>query len=221
MENGRYAHYINNESHGDDIILTRVLSKYSVLDAVLDGVSMGNGKRGSQLTAEKLKRGVIENQVHLGEIVREANKELSYSATIGETTLTATLKIGNKLYVLNTGDSPAYLLRDKKVIELATLDKVHFHPAMITMCVGMGDKFNYHSKQIDLQAGDKLILLTDGITDNIYVPEIVEIMGERTPKIVVKSLERLMNRKRSSNRGRQDVFNIFKNDDASAIVRFF
>ena len=222
MENGIHAQYFNNTYHGDDAYLTRVLNPTSVLDAVFDGVSTGIGSKASQLMVEKLKSKEILNLGDIVELLKEANDEL-FKATNGVSLTTATiaLKIDNQLCVLNVGDSPAYLLRYGGITELTTLDKGK-NPEIITHAVGEGKEFSYHINKVFLQPNDKLVLVTDGISDNIHPQEIAEIVyKENTPNGVVDKLDQLLKKKRASNSGRDDVFGRYKNDDTTSIIRYF
>ena len=219
MKNGTYAVYFNNAPHGDDALLSREISSSIVLDVVLDGVSNEQGSIASKLAVEKIKNGHIKNHDDILLLLQDANKELT---GISCTTVTATLKVGNHVWAINSGDSPAYLIRGKDSTELTTLDKSPYSLAAITNCVGIGADFSCHVKEIEIQPGDKLVLLTDGISDNLYVEEIVEVViGSNTPQETTSGIEKLLAKKKKENKGRTDMFGFFKNDDATAIVRYF
>lgn len=222
MNNGRSAYLFSNNEHGDDAYLIQELGKESVLDAVLDGVSTGKGSVASQLTVEKLKNCKIKSLEDITKCLETANKELfKETQAYSLTTLTACLKIGNQLYSINTGDSPAYLVRNGKMDELTMMDKLPGDLVTITNAVGIGPEFAYHTKKIQLKPGDKLILITDGISDNCYPEEIEAVMKEETSDQAIETLKQLVQQKQNSNKGREDRFGHFKPDDATAIIRYF
>ena len=222
MTNGTHAHYFDNRAHGDDAVLSRELNSDSVLDVVLDGVSTGVGSRASNLTIDKLNNGRVRNINDIVRLLQEANDEL-YDATRGVslTTATTALKVGDQLYVVNVGDSPGYIVRNGKIIDLTTMDKVPNNPAVVTNVVGFGPDFDVHTKQLGLESYDKLVLVTDGVSDNLYPEEIARIVEhEKTPELAASALERLLNERLSSNKGREDVFGTFKSDDRAAVIRY-
>jgi len=226
MENGTYAVYFANGRHGDDNYLTKVLSPHSILDAVFDGVSSGGkGGMASTLAKHRLRDASrIEGPEDVERLLEKANdalfKKFSRRAL---TTATVALKIGNQFYVVNVGDSPAYLFRDGRVEELTTLDKDRYSLASLTQTVGDGGELTYHRKQITLKPGDRLVLATDGVTDNIYPDELYGsvIKDAGNPEEAVGRLEKLLKEKRKRNEGREDFFKEFKNDDQTALIRFF
>lgn len=227
MDNGTYAHYHDNTSHGEDAFLIRELSLDSVLDAVLDGLTEkeeGTGKIASTLTADKLRYDRIQKVQDVIDLLTQANQEL-YETTEGaaKTTATVALKLGKQLYIVNVGDSPAYLIREGKIMELTTLDKSPIYHAVCNRVIGeIPGLFRYHKNQIDLQSGDRLVLVTDGIIDNLFPEEILSVVNKsQTPQEAVRGLEMRIDEKRSINVGRRDVFRVFKPDDATAIIRYF
>ncbi len=124
--NGTYANFQDNSAHGDDSFLTRELGPYFVLDAVFDGLTWGSGGDfASKSVTAKLEGGKISSVDDVVQLLEESNRELFnfglVTGRISYTTATVALKLGNELFVVNVGDSPAYLIRDGAVIELATL----------------------------------------------------------------------------------------------------
>lgn len=222
MKNGSSAYLYNNQAHGDDTYLIRELGPESVLDAVLDGVSMGKGSTASQMTVKVLEEGKGRSDEDILTILKNVNETL-YRETdgISLTTITACLKIGDQLFVINSGDSPAFLIRDNKITELTVLDKIPGDLVSLTSAVGIGSEFACHVKQIQLKAGDKLILVTDGISDNVYPEELLDISKAKTPEKAINNLTNLMSDKQQSDEGRKDRFGHFKLDDMTGIVRYF
>jgi len=225
MENGTHAVYFDNSTHGDDRYIARILGPNSVLDAVFDGVSGGGqGAQASELTERIFREASrIEEQEDVKRLLESAHSELSGASRIHLTTATVALKVGNQLYVINVGDSPAYLFRDGRVEELTVLDKDPYSLAMITQAIGDGEELDYHENQVSLEPGNILVLATDGITDNIYPDEFYErtIKGIKNPEEALGRLEELLKEKERNDEGREDFFRRFKSDDRAAIIRFF
>ncbi|MBI2172591.1 MAG: SpoIIE family protein phosphatase [Candidatus Aenigmarchaeota archaeon] len=223
MYNGRCAHYFDNRRHGDDAWLVREFGPYSVLDAVFDGISTAQGSTASSLTSRKLAEANIATPDDVIRVLEEANDEL-YERYHGcsSTTATVSVKTGSRLYMINIGDSPAFIVRNGIAGEVTTLDKESAEsPAYVTNYVGRRE-FMYHMTQMDLTGGDRLLVMTDGISDNVYPAEIMDIFhGCRTPLGTIRKLRKLMSHKRSTDAGRDDVYGRFKEDDVTAIVRYF
>ena len=240
MENGSHAVHFDNGKHSQDNYLTMVLGQYSVLDAVFDGLSIGDGKLASEMTARKLRSELTTGRLRdanrqartegVKKILSRVNTALllynsrqhnsSYPA---QTTATVSIKIGSQLYVINIGDSPAYLFREGKVEELTTLDKSNDGPNVLTQAIGANSSLYFHIRELMLKPGDRILLATDGITDNIYPDELYELVIKNadTPDEAVNRLETLLRIKKGKEEGREDFYKRFKNDDRTAIIRYF
>ena len=111
------------------------------------------------------------------------------------TTLTATYSIGETAFIMNVGDSRAYLFRDNKLYQLTrdqtvaqaladsgqiTPDQVTSHPLrhVLTNAVGArGGNISVDIQQIQLRNEDRLLLCSDGLTDMIDDRGISETMA--------------------------------------------
>jgi serine/threonine protein phosphatase PrpC len=106
------------------------------------------------------------------------------------TTVTALLLSGDSVAALNVGDSRCYLLRDGSMTQLTrddtyvqalvdqgvlTPDDARRHPqrALVTQAVQGGD-FQPTGRMVTIEAGDRFLLCSDGLTD--YVTD--EVIGE-------------------------------------------
>ena len=186
MENGSYSVYFDNTSHGEDAYLSRIISDTSSLDIVLDGASCVGGSKASKLAHKVLTEQKITNKQDLIDAMEYINGELFTEEKNKKsiTTLTACLKEGNDLYTLNLGDSPAWIFKDNKLEELTTLDDNPYMPNIITNAVGHKEKLKYHEKSSKLYPGDKLIIMSDGISDNLPEEEILKILQRaKSPEI--------------------------------------
>jgi serine/threonine protein phosphatase PrpC len=110
------------------------------------------------------------------------------------TTLTGAFSVGGDLFVLHVGDSKAYVLRDgtlRKIThdhtvaqEYADLGVIpqedvaqHRMHHVLTRAVGMPDEdLHGDMHHLGIQNGDRLLLCSDGLTDMVSEPAIVEAM---------------------------------------------
>jgi serine/threonine protein phosphatase PrpC len=89
------------------------------------------------------------------------------------------LKLGH------VGDGSSYLIRDNKIKRLSGFDK---KPSFIPV-VGECEKVDIETYKEQLQAGDCLILTTDGMMASLKPEDILRrVLKGREPKIVVNSL---------------------------------
>ncbi len=97
------------------------------------------------------------------------------------TTLTATMLEGPRLHVAHVGDSRAYLLRDGAFSQLTddhtlvqhlidegqiTREEAAHHPqrSIVTRAIGVSREVDVDSMTLDLEAGDQVLLCSDGLT---------------------------------------------------------
>ena len=124
---------------------------------------------------------------------------------MGATVVLALVR-GGEAVVVHMGDSRAYLLRDggielltkdhsvvQSLIDLGeiTAEEAATHPERnrITASVGMPGDATPDTKRVPLQAGDKLLLCSDGLANMVPDPEIGQILGRcRCPEMVCQDL---------------------------------
>jgi protein phosphatase len=138
---------------------------------------------------------------HMNNACRKANDIVySYScfntdyAGMG-TTLVAAAIIGNNAVIANVGDSRAYVISRKKIVQLTkdhsyvqalieegrlTEEEAVTHPYrnLITRAVGAEETLLGDSVSLSWQTGDRLLLCTDGLTAMMGEKEICEILSE-------------------------------------------
>lgn len=151
-------------------------------------------------------------QQALADAVRDANRRIHQSAIDDPehagmgTTVTAAVAVGDSLCLAHVGDSRAYLLRDGELSRITedhtpvqravragvlTAEEALHHPSrhVLAQAVGLDIDVEIDTPTVELQAGDRIVLCTDGMTDPIpdaHIPELITELD--TPRAVVDKL---------------------------------
>jgi protein phosphatase len=157
---------------------------------VMIEVRLDKLKVGRPATIRSLfKKAIVEQsrQLHL-----EGTSETGYK-DMGATLVAALLR-NNRAYIANLGDSRIYRFRNRRLLQLTKdhsvvselLDKGKIKPeeaenhesqGEITHYIGMEDKAGPHIRSFQLKKGDRLMLCTDGLTDEIDDKAIAAILA--------------------------------------------
>jgi serine/threonine protein phosphatase PrpC len=171
------------------------------LFAVADG--MGGHRAGDVASALALETlGAIRDSGSWGRLsdqVREANRVVyERSAEDRElegmgTTLTAVVAEDRSVRLVHVGDSRAYQARDGRIQQLTqdhtvverlvregriTAEEAEFHPqqSMLYRALGVEETIPVDEASIDVEAGDQLLLCSDGLTRMVREDEILAIL---------------------------------------------
>ena len=121
------------------------------------------------------------------------------------TTLTASLLAGSTLFISHVGDSQAYMLRKRKLIQLTedhswvaeevargslTPQQAEKHPArnVLTRALGMADAVQVDSVAVRVKEGDVLLYASDGLHGLVSDEEIGRILSTEEPQQACRSL---------------------------------
>ncbi len=132
-------------------------------------------------------------------------------AGMGTTLTLASLTGGNTAEIAHIGDSRAYLLRERGLRQLTQdhtlvaelvadgkLDpaEVRAHPQrnLLTKVIGMARTVDIDELSVEVEAGDRLLLCSDGLTSMIEDPEVAEILAQGAPEEAVWNLIEAANR---------------------------
>ena len=224
MENGLSATFQDNGPHGEDAFLTKELGPTGSLDVVLDGVTHCEGGYASSFTAQVLREAQIESARDVLNALEEANKIL-FQGGRGRnllTTVSVALKLGQELHIISAGDSPVYLVRGGKARQLTNIERPTSLSGVTNGAIGLKEKLECFSGSITLEPRDRLILTTDGLTNNVYIEEVEEVIERSaTPEDATAALQALVNEKRSQRKGREDFYGTFREDDQTVTIRYF
>lgn len=187
----------------DAILLDRKIKLFGVADGVT--VPAG-GKESAEKSLKYLKRFWKGDLV---EAVRKSNEKIIDDRTkkfIGYTTLTAVKIEDGVLKVASIGDSPAYIVFSGRMIPIGSLDRI-FGTHALAQAMGEENITIHHSEE-KIGSGNYVILMSDGITDNLSKEEILQVfLKEKKVDAIGKKLVRLAEAKPT-----------IYNDDKSIIV---
>jgi serine/threonine protein phosphatase PrpC len=214
----------DNSAHGEDNYLVRPLSPHACLDAVMDGVTGRGGRPASQEVVQALAAASLTSPEAVVAVLEAVNSRL-YQVSLGRfllTTAAVALHLDGVLHVVSVGDSPVLLIRPHTVHLLSSHARSFVH-AESARALGMRQTLRQLSRAaVDITPDDRLILLTDGITDNVTHDELVDIMrGAMSPDQAVAQLQTLLAARRARGVLPEPLGGRFHHDDQTAIVRFF
>jgi serine/threonine protein phosphatase PrpC len=222
LPNGRVATYHDNACHGEDAFVSVELGHGIALDAVLDGATASGGRYASHYAAEALQRGSVTSPEALLRLVDTSNRAL-FQRGKGRfflTTLSAALKVHDTLHVVSVGDSPVFLVRGKSIMPLTAAAKRATSSGVSAM-LGRQEKLTYEATQIALQENDRLVLATDGVSDNLSPMELARLIRRsHTPEAAVEALRELLSDKQRGHRHTLETLKTWFTDDATAVMRY-
>ncbi len=177
------------------------------------------GEVASALVVERLREVSVDEgtpvddaQQLLAEAVRDANRTIHRSATQDPehagmgTTVTAAIAVADCLCFAHVGDSRGYLLRDGELTRITedhtpvqravragviSAEEALHHPSrhVLAQAVGLDVDVEVDTPRVELRAGDRVVLCTDGMTDPIPDADIPGLIGGlEGPEAVVSAL---------------------------------
>lgn len=197
------------------------LGTKGVLLAVSDG--MGGHQAGevaSALVLESLQRELAQDakgplHKHLEDAVHRANRRVHNAARSADrygmgATLTAVFIRGTEAYIAEVGDSRGYLLRngrlrqmtrDQSMVQLlvdqGVLSREDARNApgknVILQAVGLAPDVRVAIGRLELRRGDRLLLCSDGVTNQITDDELRQILTKSEPREACETMIALAN----------------------------
>jgi serine/threonine protein phosphatase PrpC len=207
----------NNSAHGEDSYLVRALGDHAALDAVMDGVTRRGGGQASRRLADGLAAARLTSADDMVAVLEEVNRQL-YQTGGGQfllTTVAAALYMPGKLSVVSAGDSSALLIRSDCLRQLCRGVRGGFIGARKHLV-------DLYRAEVMIEPGDRMILATDGVTDNVTTCELVEVVRRAvSPDEAVGQLHSVLTTRRAEGRLPAPLGGGFRDDDWTAIIRFF
>ena len=214
----------DNSAHGEDSFLSKDLGNGEFLDVVMDGVTGHGGEQASTELKEALESGDMNNAADIVALLTEINADF-YSVGSGRfllTTVSAVLGRGGKIQVVSSGDSPVFLINKDGHQKLSGHAGGFLHVG-VARAIGAAEHLGEPAQvEITPSDGDRLLLATDGITDNMTIEELAEVIrNAATPEEASAAIEETIKERLQEGRVPETIGVRFRYDDRTGIIRFF
>ena len=214
----------DNSAHGEDSFLSKDLGNGEFLDVVMDGVTGHGGGQASTELKEALESGDLDNAEDIIRLLSEMNADF-YSVGAGRfllTTVSAVLGRGDKIQIVSAGDSPVFLITKEGHRKLSGHAGGFLHVG-VAKAIGASETMVQPAQvEITPAAGDRILLATDGITDNMTIEELAEVIrNASTPEEASATIEDTIKERLQEGRVPETIGVRFRYDDRTGIIRFF
>ena len=214
----------DNSAHGEDSLLSRDLGSGDFLDVVMDGVTGHGGAEASKELGEALAESSTDTIEEVIATINTVNDEF-FGVGGGRfllTTVSTALYRAGRLYVAAAGDSPIILVTADSHERLCGRLGGFLHVGVARAVGAAAELGQMVQKDIDIEPGVKLVLATDGVTDNMDVDELAEIVrSSATPEEASGRIEEIIAGRLVEGRVPEKLGVRFRYDDRTAIIRFF
>ena len=214
----------DNSAHGEDRFLSKDLGNGEFLDVVMDGVTGHGGEQASTELKEALDSEELNSSEELVKVLSEMNADF-YSVGGGRfllTTVSAVLGRGCKLQIISAGDSPVFVINQEGHRRLSGHAGGFLHVG-VARAIGASEELGKPAQvEITPSAGDRILLATDGITDNMTIEELAEVIrNAATPEQAAATIEDTIKGRLQEGRVPETIGVRFRYDDRTGIIRFF
>ena len=224
MVASNFATLQDNSSHGEDNLLSRDLGNGEFLDVVMDGVTGHGGAEASRELGEALAESQADSIEDIATTINEVNDEF-FAVGGGRfllTTVSAALYRNGRLHVVAAGDSPVVIVTADSHERISGRLGGFLHVG-VAKAVGAASVLGEMPRRdVEVKPGDRLVLATDGVTDNMDVEELAEIVRTATtPDEAAGRIEEIIAGRLVEGRVPERMGVRFRRDDRTAIIRFF
>jgi len=214
----------DNSVHGEDTFLTRDLGNNAFLDAVMDGVTGHGGGEASRSVKEALAAIPVNSPEDVVAALEEVNEEF-FEAGGGRfllTTVSVALYLKNRLYIIGAGDSPIFLVKPDSYDQICGRIGGFLHVG-VARAVGAGPSLsNLTRLETDTEPGFRLVLATDGLSDNILTDHLADIVRRAEfPEDAAQQTDSTVESFLQPGRMPEELGRRFRRDDRTGIFRFF
>ena len=217
-----YTTFQDNTTHGEDSFLVRDLGTDNYLDVVLDGVTGHGGGEASRGVADALGEVALSSVDDLLGVIEDQNSEF-YQVGGGRfllTTITAVLRLDGRTHVVHAGDSPFYLVKTDSYQQISGRIGGLMRPGS-TKVIGSAESLDMNIVEIFPEQGDRILLATDGVSDNLSAGELVEVIrAGKSPLEVMTSIENMIKDRLDGGTVPHQMGGRYRHDDQTGIIRF-
>ena len=214
----------DNSVHGEDSYLTRDLGNNAFLDAVMDGVTGHGGEEASSSVKEALAEGSVSSPEDVVELLEEMNTEF-YQVGGGRfllTTVSVVLFLDGRLHVIGAGDSPVFMVGQNSVQRISGQVRGFMHVGVARTIGAASSLANLTRVETQVEPGSRLVLATDGLTDNVMAEELADMVRRAvSPDDTADQVNRAVEILLQEGRMPEQLGRRFRHDDRTAIFRFF
>ena len=218
-----YATFQENSTHGEDSFLVKDLGGGNYLDVVLDGVTGHGGGEASRGVAEALETATIASPEDLIAVLEDQNSEF-FQVGGGRfllTTVTVALTLDGTVHVIHAGDSPFFHIKTDSFQQLAGRIGGLLRPGA-TKVMGAAEELSVSRAEITVAAGDRLLLVSDGISDNIPTAELVQAVRDAaSPDEAANQIKSMVETRLEHGSVPEQLGGRYRHDDQTVILRFF
>ena len=219
-----YSTLQDNSAHGEDSLLTRDLGNGDFLDVVMDGVTGHGGAEASRELSEALEQSPTGDIDEVSTTITDVNRDF-FDVGAGRfllTTVSVALYREGRLYVAAAGDSPILLVTPDSHERLCGRLGGFLHVGVARAVGAAAELGQMVQKDVTIEPGVKLVLATDGVTDNMDVDELADIVRtSSTPEEAAGRIEEIIAGRLVEGRVPEKLGVRFRRDDRTAIIRFF
>ena len=217
-----YTTFQDNTTHGEDSFLVRDLGGDNYLEVVLDGVTGHGGGEASRGVAAALGDAPLGAVDDLLGVIEEQNSEF-FQVGGGRfllTTITAVLRLVGRTHVVHAGDSPFYLVKTDSYQQISGRIGGLMRPGS-TKVIGSSESLDMNVVEVFPETGDRILLATDGVSDNLSAGELVEVIRAATsPLEVMTSIENMIKERLDGGTVPHQLGGRYRHDDQTGIIRF-
>ena len=175
------------------------LQSYGALFIVADGVGgLSSGDKASQMTVKHLIKhyyasdASLDREQALIRAIQVVNSDVfSELNQTGATTLVAALIIHDNLIIASAGDSQIFHIADDRIKQLNEEDVLQSDDAdngALTKAIGYREAIEIETTRIPLQANDKILLCSDGLTRYLDESQLAQLTNLRDPRDSVRNM---------------------------------
>jgi serine/threonine protein phosphatase PrpC len=189
----------------------------------MDGVTGHGGEEASQSVAQALESVSIASPDDIVAVLEEQNADF-FQVGGGRfllTTVSVALFLGGPLYIISAGDSPIFHIRGEECKQLS--GRIGGILRMGTAkAIGAGEDLVLQRTEVALEADDRLVTASDGVTDNVNMAELAEfIRNADTPEAASTAIKQAIDDRLERGITPELLGGRFRHDDQTGIFRFF